>query len=195
MFLFASPLSNLCLANDSNEQFQIQKLVTLYQTVFEFKCLTGELLRSCWMWCCCRCLQGSDALPSCQPVRRCRCGDLAASCSSIQCFNIAFAFQVDLARKLAVPRDGKVMADEFTSVLDRRLSARLCASVASYVPRLDFLPVPSTLMRSGWNVINRLEEHFSAHPGVLRTVFHVMRWLFVNTAWLELCRSTNMGLT
>lgn len=53
--------------------------------------------------------------------------------------------QVDLARKLAVPRDGKVMADEFTSVLDRQLSARLCASVASYVRQTGLQLVVATV--------------------------------------------------
>ncbi|CAJ1359059.1 unnamed protein product [Effrenium voratum] len=41
--------------------------------------------------------------------------------------------QADLARRFAQPCDGKVLADEFTSVLDRQLAARLCASVASFV--------------------------------------------------------------
>eukprot|EP00913_Durusdinium_trenchii_P029561 g27710.t2 len=41
--------------------------------------------------------------------------------------------QADLAYRLARPENRLVLADEFTSVLDRTLAARLCASVASYV--------------------------------------------------------------
>ncbi len=40
--------------------------------------------------------------------------------------------EADLARQLAA--GGRILVDEFTSVLDRALAAALCISVESYVP-------------------------------------------------------------
>lgn len=46
--------------------------------------------------------------------------------------HMLFLLEADLARQLAA--GGRILVDEFTSVLDRTLAAALCVSVESYVP-------------------------------------------------------------